>query len=184
MRVLNLSLHRKARVWLGELPDLPHVDVDVLEYALPAGEPVVTEQRRAAIEVMIPTGARIIYGLLGVEFSAEDTSQLLVQVAVSPNDGEVVPWSIADRSDEVRAGLPHEYVDGVVAGVNAAESPRLLGSGVLRFNCAAHGAVGSSQDVFRRAAMIVVRLLCLDPRSVSEQRLVELLEEQLSLSRR
>lgn len=90
---LNLSDYRKARVWLGELPDIIYPVAEIVETTLGTKNVAVAEIRRAAIEMFVPKGGRAVYGLLGAEFSPANTDKLAVQVAISKNDvsGETSP---------------------------------------------------------------------------------------------
>jgi hypothetical protein len=76
--------------------------------------------------------------------------------------------------DIVVIGLPDEFADSVLTGAVQAPATRLLGPGVLRFDCAAQGLVGSSRWFFRHLSTIVVRLLT--SRVWSEEELAAILE--------
>ena len=75
------------------------------------------------------------------------TNELVVQVAVS--DGTGPPLTRALAGDEVIIGLAGEYGEAVLAGAFDAAAPAALGAGSLRFDCAAHGVIGSSRQLFR-----------------------------------
>jgi len=100
----------------------------------------------------------------------------VIQVAVSAGDERRVSWALGDGiGDEVWAGLPPEYAPSVLDGALNAGTLPLLGSGELRFDCAAYGQVGSCERVFQRLAAIVVALLSREPKAPSEQELGALL---------
>lgn len=65
--VLNLSGYRKARIWLGEVPELNYPVVEVLSRTKEAQKFDISEVRRTAVEMLIPTGGCFIYGLLEAE---------------------------------------------------------------------------------------------------------------------
>ncbi len=169
---LNLNRHRQARIWLGELPDLIDPAAKFVEHSLERSASGNTQGQRAAVEMIVPSAGRALYGLLGSEFVSDRSGQLLVKMAVSENVESEIDWSLASSIDKVCAGLPVEYADSVLDGVvNAGE---ILGSGVLLFNCAAHGAVGSSPHMFRQLALFVVRLIASVGESLSEEELAAL----------
>jgi hypothetical protein len=130
------------------------------------------------VELFIHKGGYCPYGLLGGEFVPEDTRLFRLQVVVSSDKGRRFDSSLAGSIDEVRFGLPREYSEAVQDGVTSARANLLLGSGLLRFDCAAHGKVGSSPNLFRLLAKVIVRLLCGNAESVTEESLVRLLEDQ------
>ncbi len=169
---LNLNRHRKARIWLGELPDIISPTAKFVERPLEGRAPALTQIQRAAIEMIVPSAGRALYGLLGAEFAPNNSGQLLVKVAVSENVGQEIEWSLASSMDKVCSGLPVEYADRVFDGVVSAGE--ILGSGVLLINCAAHGAVGSSPRMFQQLALKLVRLIASQGESVSEEELAVL----------
>jgi hypothetical protein len=175
---LNLDRYKKARVWVGELPELSYDVLQVEERRLAAQGGMLAEVRCAAVELLIPTGPRSLYGALGATFSPGITGQLLVQVATSAEDGELVASALTGRLDEVHIGLPQEYAGAVLEGAVNTEEIHLLGPGILRFDHAAHGYVSSAQVIFRRVARTVVRLLCLDEGAASEGDLRAILERE------
>lgn len=136
-------------------------------------------QQKAAVEMITPSAGRALYGLLGAEFVSDRSGSLLVKLAVSEAVSEGVEpeldWSLASSIDKVCAGLPVEYADSVFDGV--IHAGKILGSGVLFFNCAAHGEIGSSPQMFRQLALKVVRLIASASvrESLSEEELAELL---------
>ena len=173
---LNLGLHREVRVWLNELPELSYPIADVVERSIRTKAPVAATVRRAAVEMLIPTGGFAQYGLLGAEFVSGASGELRLQVAVSDNGGQRIDWSLASGIDEVRAGLPQEYAESMLDGALTADEVHGLGSGVLRFQHAAYAVVGSSPWIFQHLAVLVVRLLASELNSRSERELAALLE--------
>ncbi len=167
--VLNLSGYRKARIWLGELPELNYPIVNVLSRTKDAKKVDISEVRRTAIEMLIPTGGCFIYGLLEAEFTPTNLGEFSIKVATSANTGNPVNWSLATSVDEVCAGIPLEYSESVIEGALSAGD--ILGSGILCFQGGAHGAVGSSKRIFRHLATTAVRILVYPFESISEENL-------------
>lgn len=171
--VLNLSRYRKARIWLGTLPELNYPVVKVLSRTKKDAKKIdISEVRRTAIEMFIPTGGRFIYGLLESEFTPTNSGEFSIKVATSTDTGNPVDWSLAASVDEVCAGIPLEYSESVIEGALSAAD--VLGSGILCFEGGAHGALGSSNRIFRHLATTAVRILACPFESVSEQNLTAL----------
>ena len=165
--VLNLSGYRKARIWLGELPKLNYPILNVLSRTKDEKKVDISEVRRTAIEMLIPTGGCFIYGLLEAEFTPTNLGEFSIKVATSANTGNPVDWSLATSVDEVCAGIPLEYSESVIEG--ALSVGDILGSGILCFEGGAHGAVGSSKHIFRHLATTAVRILVYPFESISEE---------------
>jgi hypothetical protein len=172
MDVFELGVYRKARVWWGELPDLHYDPTEVLQRTLQTSNLLVTEKRSAAIEFYKPAHS-FSYGLLGAGFTPGRLGQFVIQVAISDYNGQPLEWSLAQQIDNVYTGLPAEYAQSVFEGASEAET--VLGSGVLRFDCAAHGLVGSSPVIFRLLSKAIVHLLAAAKKQVAETELRELL---------
>ena len=63
MKALELGKHRRARVWIGELPDTACPSVKTLTHTIAADRESQHGLRLAAIEVCVPLGPRLMYGL-------------------------------------------------------------------------------------------------------------------------
>ncbi len=109
--------HNKAHVWLGELPAWEFGKAQVFEQRQDAPDMKYTDTRSAAIELLIHIGGRAYYGALGAEFVPAPVKQLVVQVPVSLDEGQIISNSLAGRLDTVYMGLPQEYLQGVLNGV-------------------------------------------------------------------
>jgi hypothetical protein len=170
MNVVPLPHLGRAKIWLGELPALRVQPARALSGFVQARRPAFPEARRAALEIVLPRGATISYGLLGAELHPSQTGRLLYEVAVSEASGSIFEDSIAVRPEEVRVGLPEEYAPSVVEGILEAErqTPNLV-SGRLLIHCAAHGIVGSSRWLFARLARTLTKILTLESMPSSEE---------------
>lgn len=173
MITLNLAHHRKARVWLKELPDLIYPVTEVIERKINGKASTLIEARCAVVEMVIPTGGRLIYAILGAEFKPDFSDQFCVKVSVSTENGQQIDWSLVDGVDEVRLGLPSEYVGSILEEISSLE--KILGSGVLHFKYAAHSRVGSSPRIFRQLAGVVAKLLAHSPERLSEEELAKII---------
>lgn len=175
MRILELGKHRRARVWIGELPDVACPSVKTLTHTIAAdGEPQ-NGLRLAAIEVFVPLGPRSMYGLLGGQLRPDATGYLSVDVCVSAANERLLVDNLAMKGDEVRVGLPAEYAQAVLSGVSLAKGElNALTAGKLSINCAAHGAIGSCEAAYKHLAAILVKLFNAASLELSDEELVEL----------
>lgn len=167
IRVFDSDRYLRARVWLDELPELGYQSSGVIGHTAETNQAPSAQTRQAAVELFIPAGGRALYGLLGAELIPTLDNKLLIQVAVSADPQRRFEWSLAGRVDEVSIGLPADYAEGVITG--ALQRSDILGAGVLRFDRAAHGVVGSSWEFFRRLATIVVHVLVLQPVEATDE---------------
>lgn len=175
MKALELGKHRRARVWIGELPDAACPSVKTLTHTIAADRESQHGLRMAAIEVFVPLGPRSMYGLLGGQWKPDATGQLSVDVNVSAANERLLADSLAMKGDEVRVGLPAEYAKAVLVGVDMAKSElNALTAGKLSINCAAHGTIGSCEAVYKHLAAILVKLLNAASDEPSDDELVKL----------
>jgi hypothetical protein len=95
----------------------------------------------------------------GGEFRSRSSDSLEVEVCVSSTAERSLSNRLASQTDEVRAGLPAEYVAGVLNGIALAKGELgQISAGKLLINCAAHGRIGSSKAAFKHLAAILVKL--------------------------
>jgi hypothetical protein len=137
MKILNLGHFAKARLWNDQCP-FPSSD----------------RYQGIVVELSIPRGARVEYGLLGAILLPSPESAIQFQIS---HEGIVWSDSLVVGVDEVRTGLPHEYRESIASAAGAALKDSNA-RGTILFNCAAHGAVGSSASVFARLATTLVAL--------------------------
>ncbi len=181
MRTLELGKYRRARVWIGELPDTACPSVKTLAHTIAAGNKLQNGMRLAAIEVLVPLGPRSMYGLLGGQFKPDATGHLSVDVSVSAANERLLADSLVVKGDDVRVGLPAEYAQAVLAGVALAKGElNALAAGKLSINCAAHGAIGSCEAVYKHLAAILVKLFNAASLELSDEELVKLLPPTFS----
>ncbi|MBA3465181.1 MAG: hypothetical protein H0T46_34945 [Deltaproteobacteria bacterium] len=83
---------------------------------------------------------------------------LWVDVPFSEEDGRQWPDSLAGVVDDMRVGLPAEYVAVILDALSAAGA-RILPPGTIRVVEAAHGLVGSSPSFFGKLACCIVELM-------------------------
>jgi len=193
VEIVPLGYTSVARVWLGELPDFAYYEGKVIEAVEEAQSSAHVEPSCAAVEVKLPKGPRTLYGLLCASFTPDRSGQCIIQVAVDtafempinwsfPDfSREQTSWSLATRLDSVYVGLLEEYAQAVLRGTPHAG--QVLGGGLLRFYCAAHGLVGSSEVVFQILARLVVALMARPQELTRPEDLNAMLSAAFSLPR-
>lgn len=177
MRTLvDIGHHRLARFWLGELPDATYECTQKVTHTLSAGGPRPDKTLNlAAAEVLVHVGGRMLYGLLGGRWQPESDSQLSVEVLVSTSNERLFPDSLAGGTDEVRVGLPSEYIEGVLDGIDLAKGElNFVAAGKLSIDHAAHGAIGSSNAIYKHLAAALVKLFNLAQTKPSDEELAAL----------
>lgn len=175
MRILELGKYRRARVWTGELPDVACPSIKTLTQTIAADKKLQNGLRLAAIEVFVPLGPRSMYGLLGGQFDPDATDQLRIDVNTSGANERLLADNLAMMGDEVRVGLPTEYAQAVLVGVDLAKSElSSVASGRLSINCGAHGAIGSCEAVYKHLAAILLKVLNTESLELSDEKLLNL----------
>lgn len=152
----SLGRHARARLWTdGELP--PLTGWAAVRRRLPADPRAAGEHRSLAVEVVIPRGGMISYGLLGATY--EPVAGDSLDVAVLPGDWLPFERALAGPPEEVVTGLTTDYAEAVMDGaVAAAGTVTAVPGGSLIFDRAAHGAIGSSVALFRQLAAGITRM--------------------------
>jgi hypothetical protein len=174
IRLLQLTRHRKARLWIGEPPSAEFSPTSYVRRVVSAGVAEAPAIRIAAVELLVPRGPVASYGLLGAELLDNGTGDGEVNVAVN-SKGFPMQGSLAAMPDDVRIGLLDEYAEAVVSGVEAVVRDGWRFKGVLAFRWAAHAAVGSSPAIFADLGKLVARVFALRTEP-SESDLVALFE--------
>jgi hypothetical protein len=157
MKTLQLTRFAKARIWFGGAT-LGFASSGSVRQHVTSNDQARFAAAKVTLEALVPRGARAEYGLLGLSFDARSTTTLDVEVEYS--DGNQAPWldSLARQIDDVQLGLPHEYATSVLETAASIATHRFP-PGRLETVEAAHGAVGSSADFFRRLTVGVLSLM-------------------------
>lgn len=172
---LKLEHFARARFWTNELPAAAlYPSGFVRTHVFQSGTQRLPQIRSAAVELFEPRGGHFAYALLGGRFEPNDSARFVVETSLTGNDGERFTGSLIEEIDDVRVGLPPEYEPGIIAAAGRIHEQLPLMSGRLSLECAAHGVVGSSRDVFARVAEIVIRMIHASEADLSEDRIVEL----------
>lgn len=180
MKILDLGRFRQARVWSGDLPDATYPSTHVITHTVavrcrpPVGKQII------AVELFVPLGARSMYGLIGGQFEPDEKNCLTVDVRVSSSSERLLADSLASKVDEVRVGLPDEYVAAFLSGIDIAQSePDAVTSGKLLIDCAAHGVMGSNEAIFKNLAIVLLKLLSRASADSSDSELIEMFPHEL-----
>jgi|HubBroStandDraft_5_1064220.scaffolds.fasta_scaffold151810_2 hypothetical protein len=175
MRILELGKHRRARVWIGELPNVMYTSSETLTQSIVADRKAHRWLKLAAVEVFVPLGPRSMYGLLGGGFEAGTEDNLNVDVNISGENGQTYSNSLAATGDEVRVGLPAEYAKAVITGVEFTKNElNSIVAGKITINGAAYGTIGSCDAVFKHLTVILVKLFNLTNLEPSDDELIKL----------
>jgi len=173
IKSITLSHHRQVQIWLDEVPPAEFAAKSEVIKLVKPKLAIDTFRSRAGVEICIPHGAYVSYGLLGAELVASNVNGLEVIVAINENV-RAFQTALAPKSEEVIVGLPQEYAAAVLTGIERVLSQVGGPSNAsLRVNWAAYGLVGSSQSIFERMGEIILKLLLI-PKDAPEDRLREL----------
>ena len=166
MQQINSEYNGKARLWKESVPKLIYPTIDTIEQVLCTDLPKISGEKQVALEVMIPVGGRFLYGFLGAVFKPSASEQFLLQIPVSTDSEKIFADSIAADLDQIRFGLPNEYVQSVIDSamfhLHKYQGIKILGSGTLCFEPAAHGELSSSKRFFGDIVAVLVQLLVLN----------------------
>jgi hypothetical protein len=177
--VKNLALGplKKATVWINELPDCLTIPSETLISSIEPAQNQTSNSVCLGVELYVPVGPFVRYGMLGVEFISDPNKQNLVIEVLKQTASEFkkLNWTLVRSVDEVFAGLPSEYADGVLKAAVECKATSSLGPGILKFGWAAHGKIGSSTDFFERITCAIIELLKSNVSSLSDDKLAEIL---------
>jgi len=83
--------------------------------------------------------------------------------------------SLIASNDDVKTGLPAEYVRGIYSGMDTgcATLDRIV-SAKLRVTCAAHGLMSSSEVIFSKLSIVLLKLLCIKEAEATDSMLIDL----------
>ncbi len=81
MLTYDLGKFRKARIWFETNSDLElKENENIKEYEFKYKNRIVSNDRTIIVELSIPCGGRITYGILGVEFKHKPNKVLTVKI--------------------------------------------------------------------------------------------------------
>jgi hypothetical protein len=135
------------------------------------------------VEVVVPQGPHVAYGLLGGEYKptpGRSTLEVITQYSeMYFGVGDPFESQIAISPEVPVVGLPLELAKPVITGVQDAHMRgAALSPGILTIDCAAYGVFGSYPVFFRALGSVLTALLSREWMSESDLRRV--VEEYLS----
>jgi hypothetical protein len=171
MLEIELGKYRRARLWINDIPESCRIPSSELAANLVSKERDMDMATRGiALELYIPLGGRLVYGLLGAEFIKNDSDSLSVDLYPSISRFKKYNDALCGAIDDAYVGLP-EFCTKVVRTEtqkyleNCTNKP----SGKLIYNCSAYSEVGTNQDVFQKLTIIVCRFLFSDCNFLDEE---------------
>lgn len=121
-----------------------------------------------------------MYGLVGGQFESDEENCLTIDIDVSSSSERLFVDSLASKVDEVRVGLPDEYVAAFHSGIDIAQSEHsAVTSGTLLINCGAHGVMGSNKEIYKNLAIVLFKLFNSASADSSDAELIELFPHEL-----
>lgn len=156
--VFDLGKSRKAVLWKGEFPLLPNEADHELVTTLQLSKPVVSENKKLALELKLPRNSSY-YALLGVEYIPNQTSELKIIVKHSKNN-DVLYNSELGLNEEIYAGISTEYANSIISNTkDSILDTNWQFAGSIAFVIGAHSVIGSSEAVFSKVVKILLALL-------------------------
>jgi len=153
---------RHVRVWFDDLPDASFPASNTVERILtPAVHELVTP-RSVMVEIAHHIGGVIRYSLLGATFTPDITVlSLVVRISVVPwgQNGKPFKTPLGYCQGATIVGLPVDWAPMILETTCSVHSLTDLGPGLLWFNQAVYGQVGSHGGAFSETAKIVADLI-------------------------
>lgn len=116
-----------------------------------------------SITVELIIAARMVsnYAFIGLTYDTSVQDNLEVEVEIGYEKGDIVHEVIAIQPEEVRLGIPEEYMDAILDEIRvlSEESTIEIPSGKIHIHVGAHGSVASSPVSFRKAIQVLIKLL-------------------------
>jgi hypothetical protein len=172
MITIELSSHRKACVWLNNLPQASYVGDQTLKKDVAPTRPSLKAIHSVAIEVLIPQGARYLYGLVGAELKPTKENKTHIFTVISKKEKQEKYFHSIVNSEHSYIGLPVELANAVTSGLLLAKDQEGFPACDLWVNCAVYDNAGSSESFFMKLGVILFKIMIKD----TEDLLVEELE--------
>lgn len=154
----DLRKFRKAVLWKDEFPLFPKQVNPELETSLPLSKPIVSENKKLALELRLPRNSSY-YALLGVEYIPNQTSAIKI-IVKHTNENNMLYDSELGLNEEIYAGISTEYAKSILSSTrDVMLDSNWQYAGSITFVIGAHSIVGSSEAVFSKAVRIILALL-------------------------
>lgn len=157
----GIGKYGKFRLWRDVYyPSLYeiHNDPDVHDSCVNGTTPY--NVHNAVLEVMIPRGARVLYGMLGVRYlpagGAAARIDDLKSISIFSEDENY----LIKGFDSVSVGLPENYAKAALEGFRRASFDCVeVEINRLQIIYAAHGEVSSNERIFEKIGFVLARLI-------------------------
>jgi hypothetical protein len=152
----------KGNLWTGELPYSTFEPENVVlstTNAIHFDEN--SKEVSGALEVFIPRGARVLYGLVGGVFTPDNNADNL-KIEVGYINQLAIPCSLplASGTGEAYVGLEKEYAEAVSSGLQKAIAHHpIFPPGVIKVNCGVISIFGSAPLLYERLGKNLYQVL-------------------------
>ncbi|MCP4152390.1 MAG: hypothetical protein GY757_31925 [bacterium] len=168
----NLGDSKRGKIWVNEQPGIMYNSKAIIKTQVEIKERDICNIKSLCLELFIGPREISNYGLLGIEFLANDSDLLTIIVNESSVDGKILSNSLAMQIDEVHIGIPKIYAKSISnCSEKTYKTLEKVPSGSLIFNIGAHGYVGSSPLIFSIITRVIINLLKLDLISIPDDEL-------------
>lgn len=159
--ICQLQPHGWLNLWINKLPQATFIPQYIMREKITSKQIYSLEYECISIEIYIPRGARVSYGLLGAKYTPRNIDStsgdgLDIEVLVSTKCEKQINWALASAVDKVFLGLPEEYSAVIL---EKAVDKAAFSVGTLSFCCAAHGITSSSKRIFRDLTDAIISLM-------------------------
>ena len=175
-KILNLPMpNRKVKLWFNELPDIELMD-NFTETIVSTDCTEDILLQKCAIELTNPLHASN-YGLLGLVYTPKyDKHDVEIIVSYADKNKKLYDETISHNKSTVYIGLPKEYVDCILdTAKDYIVNKNNIPAGILNFKVAANCEVGSSINIFKRLAEILLDMMQVDFESISDGELTDII---------
>jgi hypothetical protein len=179
MLEFDLKYLRKIKIWFKKNNELILKGKDIDKKEFSSCNSGIAVNKTIIIELFIPRGGRNVYGLLGADF----ISAVCKNLTVSVSKGDILKTkllsnSLAGCADMVKLCLPDDLRLSVFEELRKLSNSNNLNiSGKLDFNYGAFSEISSSEWIFRKLTMLVVKLLDISEKEISSDLLNRLVDE-------
>jgi hypothetical protein len=175
--MIEIPFHKPGtiRIWFDEVKPYSFTPDRILKLEIATQPSTIRKERRVTVELVLRSLEVFPYGLLGAVFIPSASDVLRIEVNCDSQADVRVLGSLAFHSDTVLIGLPCECAQAVINSVAQSGISEKMGSGLILFDCAAHGEASSPASAFSRLSLVVTQLLTLDETKRSENDIASVL---------
>lgn len=151
----------EIKITYNEFPIVKDYKYDWKKYQIEIMTFPVSLNYRLAVELKIQKGARICYGMLGVQVQPdEDINSVKIEVAFTQGNSIRYYDSCLFNDSRVYKGLPEEYVEAVIRKVTSEILKRdKYPQYKILFEYAANCEVGSSPMIYEMISEIIINII-------------------------